>query len=104
MPFFCQKVTLYYLPFVLTLVSNLGGCDSVVEFKVGVSIISGLGSPYDIERVGPAIELAFQKVNNEILNSSYALVKLERSYGKICSSTNASAEVYQQVEQLNDGV
>ncbi|XP_048242362.1 atrial natriuretic peptide receptor 1-like [Haliotis rufescens] len=66
------------------------GVGNVTEYKVGVMLISGSDVPYSFERTGPAIKLAFQKVNREILNSSYQLVPVERPYDDICSARNAT--------------
>ena len=62
----------------------------VTDLYIGVVMIEDAGTPYDIERVGPAIDIAIEKVNSEILNSSFNLRKIERRYGNICSNTRAS--------------
>ncbi|XP_033751983.1 atrial natriuretic peptide receptor 1-like [Pecten maximus] len=66
---------------------------SVKEFYVGVAMIYDANTPYDVERVGPAIDIAIDKVNRDILNSSYRVVKIERHYGSVCSNSRASGMV-----------
>ena len=63
--------------------------DGVIEFRVGVILIDGHGAPYDRIRSGPAIDMAFEMVNREILNSSYRLVKVDRKYGPKCDANVA---------------
>ncbi len=62
---------------------------NVTEFRVGVIIISESGAPYDIERAGAAIDLAFEKVNQDILNASYRMVQIQRRYGPACDAEKA---------------
>lgn len=76
----------------VVLVHGVWGVGNVTEYKVGVMLISGSDVPYSFERTGPAIKLAFQKVNREILNSSYQLVPVERPYDDICSARNATGK------------
>ncbi|XP_060072434.1 atrial natriuretic peptide receptor 1-like [Ylistrum balloti] len=66
---------------------------SVTEFYVGVAMIFDANTPYDVERVGPAIDIAIERVNREILNGSYRVVKIERHYGSVCSNSRASGVV-----------
>ena len=63
--------------------------DGVIEINVGVIIISKHGAPYDVERTGAAIQMGFEHVNNNILNSSYRIVKIERHYGPRCDAAKA---------------
>ena len=72
---------------VVFLLLHCGGC--ITKIKVGVLLISQYGSPYDGERALPAIDMALEKVNNGILNSSYELVMVKRLYGRECSAANA---------------
>ena len=65
------------------------GDDGVTEFRVGVILINGHGAPYDKIRSAPAIDMAFDMVNREILNSSYRLVKVDREYGPRCDANVA---------------
>ncbi|XP_046567278.1 atrial natriuretic peptide receptor 1-like [Haliotis rubra] len=74
----------------VVVLGHVWGVGAVTEYKVGVMLISGSDVPYSFERTGPAIRLAFQKVNREILNSSYQLVPVERPYDDICSARNAT--------------
>ena len=73
--------------FLLIAVNNFA-C-GLKTFKLGVPLISSAGTPYDIERVGPAIILAVEKVNREILNSSYEIQIIEKPYGTVCSGSTA---------------
>lgn len=41
--------------------------DGVVEYKVGVLMTTKLDSPFDLERCGPAVDLALDMVNKKIL-------------------------------------
>ena len=66
--------------------------NNVTEFKVGVIIISDSGAPYDIERAGAAIDLAFEKVNREVLNTSYRITQIQKKYGPVCSAEKAPGE------------
>lgn len=80
---------------------------SVKEFYVGVAMIYDANTPYDVERVGPAIDIAIEKVNSDILNSSYKVVKVERHYGSVCSNSRASGKTLDQtlmfiVKEFND--
>ena len=68
------------------------GFSNVTEFKVGVIIISDSGTPYDIERAGAAIDLAFEKVNREILNGSYHITQIQKKYGPFCNAEKAPGE------------
>lgn len=40
---------------------------SVIEYKVGVLMTTKLDSPFDLERCGPAVDLALDVVNKKIL-------------------------------------
>ncbi|XP_063399957.1 atrial natriuretic peptide receptor 1-like [Mytilus trossulus] len=42
-----------------------------------------------MERIGPAIDIAIERVNRDILNGSYQLVTIEKPYGKFCSGSTA---------------
>lgn len=55
-----------------------------IEFPIGILGISSSGSPFDIERIAPAIQVAMEKVNTIYLNSSYKLVAIQKTYGKYC--------------------
>ena len=78
--------TYVYMLFTISLFET-GIC--VTQIKVGVIIISGYGAPYDVERSGAAIQLAFEVVNRELLNDDYELVKIERHYGPKCDAALA---------------
>ena len=62
---------------------------AVTVYKVGVILISEHGAPYDVERSGAAVELAFEEVNNKLLNSSYQLQPIVRTYGPACDAAKA---------------
>ena len=69
-------------------------CLSVTEFKVGVVVISKNGAPYDIERSGAAIRLAFDRVNTQILDpKKYRIKMIERTYGPACDAKSAPGNV-----------
>ena len=63
--------------------------ENVTVFSIGVILISKSGTPYDIERVGVAVEMAFERVNQEILNSSYMIKPVQRKYGPKCDAASA---------------
>ena len=63
--------------------------DNVTIFNVGVILISESGTPYDIERAGVAVEMAFEWVNRELLNSSYMINPVQRKYGPNCDAASA---------------
>jgi len=53
--------------------------DTVVSYNVAVLMASRLDSPFDLERCGPAIDLALKKVNDEYLSShKVQLEKVQR--------------------------
>ena len=66
---------------------NLTG--SVTEYKIGVILIQGHGAPYDFARSAPAIDVALEKLNRDILNSSYQLTMIQRTYGPECDAALA---------------
>lgn len=74
---------------IILLTSKIMYSHGIKTFKLGVPLIASAGTPYDIERVGPAINIAVQKVNKEILNGSYQLEIIEKPYGAFCSGSQA---------------
>ncbi|VDI62072.1 Hypothetical predicted protein [Mytilus galloprovincialis] len=80
---------LYLFITILSIKSTL--VSSVQTFKLGVPLISSAGTPYDMERIGPAIDIAIERVNRDILNGSYQLVTIKKPYGKFCSGSTAPA-------------
>ena len=63
---------------------------ALIEFRVGVILISGHGAPYDVERSGAAVELAFEDVNRKLLNTTrYQLKPIIRTYGPACDASKA---------------
>ena len=69
--------------------TDYGKEENVTIFNVGVILISKSGTPYDIERSGAAIEMAFEYVNQEILDSSYMIKPVMRKYGPKCDANTA---------------
>ena len=67
---------------------NLTDSD-VTEYKIGVILIQGHGAPYDFARSAPAIDVALEKLNRDILNSSYQLTMIQRTYGPECDAALA---------------
>lgn len=54
----------------------------VHEYKVGVLMTTKLGSPFDLERCGPAVDLALDMVNKKFLaHHRIRLKKVESRYG-----------------------
>lgn len=74
---------------IILLTSKITYIHSIETFKLGVPLIASAGTPYDLERVGPAIDIAVKKVNKEILNGSYQLEIIEKPYGVFCSGSVA---------------
>ena len=75
-----------------------GICHAVTEIKVGVILISGSGAPYDYERTAPAIDIAVEKVNRELINNAtHLLVPLKRTYGPSCDAVQAPGELVLKV-------
>ncbi len=81
------------------LVSLVGLKDCLTEIKVGVIVISRSGTPYDVGRSGAAIQMAFERVNAELLNDDYKLVKIERHYGPECDAALAPGRDYTYIRQ-----
>lgn len=69
---------LYYV-FLLAPVLS-GSLTSPVVYKVGVLMASRLDSPFDLERCGPAVDLALDKVNEKFL--SHHGVELQKVQGR----------------------
>ena len=69
------------------------GVYGVTEIKIGVVLISDRNIVYGYHRVAPAIDMAVERVNNDILNSSYRLVTVMRSYGPECDGSEAPGRV-----------
>ena len=62
-------------------------------YKVGVVLISDHGAPYDVERSGAAVRLAFDMVNEQVLNgTAVQLEPVTRSYGPACDAATAPGE------------
>ncbi|XP_050550728.1 atrial natriuretic peptide receptor 1 [Spodoptera frugiperda] len=58
-----------------------GSLSSRVVYKVGVLMASRLDSPFDLERCGPAVDLALDKVNEKFLaHHGIELQKVQGSY------------------------
>ena len=71
-------------------ISAFAWCTSgVTEIKIGVVLISDRNLVYGYHRVAPAIDMAVERVNNDILNSSYRLVTVMRWYGPVCDGAEA---------------
>ena len=62
------------------------------EFRVGVIAITNSTTPYDKSLAGAAVDLAFEKVNRDILNGSYKIVKVQKEYGPYCDANQAPGE------------
>ena len=83
------------LPRHMTKVATEAASPANVTYKVGVILISGHGAPYDIERTGAAILLAFEAVNenlHRLFNGSVQLEPVIRSFGPACSAAKAPGE------------
>ncbi|ESO97952.1 hypothetical protein LOTGIDRAFT_153062 [Lottia gigantea] len=63
---------------------------SVTEIKIGTLLISEHHAPYTMERVGPALDVAFDEINSNILNESYKLVQVKVAYDNICNARYAT--------------
>lgn len=49
-------------------------------YNIGVLMASHLDSPFDLERCGPAVDLALERVNEEFLKAHH--VKLKKVQGR----------------------
>jgi hypothetical protein len=78
---------------IILLTSKITYSHGIHTFKIGVPLVASAGTPYDIERVGPAIDIAVKKVNKEILNGSYQLEIIEKPYGSFCSGSRAPGKI-----------
>lgn len=59
------------------------GAAKVIEYKVGVLMTTKLDSPFDLERCGPAVDLALDMVNKKMLaHHNVRLRKVEHRYGR----------------------
>ncbi|KAI0222777.1 hypothetical protein LSAT2_025941, partial [Lamellibrachia satsuma] len=76
------------------LLTDIAVTSSVTEFRVGVILITGNGSPYDIKRSGAAVMLAFDEVNRHLLNDNYKIVPIMRTYGPKCDANKAPGKLY----------
>ncbi|XP_054277953.1 atrial natriuretic peptide receptor 1-like [Macrosteles quadrilineatus] len=74
-------VSLRYMLTVLTLGSAVFSTDSVKLYNVSVLMASRLDSPFDLERCGPAIDLALEEINDKFLSHhNIKLQKVQESY------------------------
>ena len=63
------------------------------DYKIGVLVINGHGSPYDMERSGAAIQLGLERVNREIMDArGDRLVPIFRTYGPECDRMRAAGK------------
>ena len=67
---------------------------NATQLKVGVILISNNDSPFDIERAGPAMDIAFERVNREILNESFAITQIRHVYGDVCDAATAPGKFF----------
>ncbi|KAI0213822.1 Atrial natriuretic peptide receptor 3, partial [Lamellibrachia satsuma] len=63
--------------------------EAVTEIKIGVILINDVDMVYGYHRTAPAIDMAIERVNNQILNSSYRIVTEMRWYGPDCDGAIA---------------
>ncbi|KAK2155082.1 hypothetical protein NP493_2110g00016 [Ridgeia piscesae] len=71
------------------LLTDVIASTNVTEFRIGVILITGNGSPYDVKRSGAAVTLAVDEVNSQLLNDSYRIVPIMRTYGPKCDANKA---------------
>ncbi|KAK6973754.1 Nitrogen permease reactivator protein, partial [Biomphalaria glabrata] len=62
---------------------------NVTDIKIGVLLISDINVPYSIQRTGPAIHIAVEKVNQNLVEG-YRLVTVIRVYDNLCDARYAS--------------
>lgn len=59
------------------------------DFNVGVLMASHLDSPFDLERCGPAVDLALERVNEEFLKAhKVRLRKVQGRYARFSDSNS----------------
>lgn len=61
-------------------IPGLLGSETHTVYKVGVLMASRLDSPFDLERCGPAVDLALEKVNDRFL--AHHGVQLQKVQGR----------------------
>ncbi|XP_055547938.1 atrial natriuretic peptide receptor 1 isoform X1 [Wyeomyia smithii] len=65
------------------------GDGNYTTFNVGVLMASHLDSPFDLERCGPAVDLALEKINEFLLKShNIKLTKVQASYASCSGATS----------------
>lgn len=75
---------------VLFLVS--GGRANVTYLRIGIILGTGNDAPYDMERSGAAIDLAVEKVNDEILNASYQIETVKKTFTNGCDASRSAGK------------
>ncbi|KAL5007127.1 hypothetical protein ScPMuIL_015933 [Solemya velum] len=63
------------------------------KFKIGFTVVADSGVPFDLVRIGSAVQIGLNRVHNNILNSSYVIEVLTRPYGQKCNVANAAGVV-----------
>ncbi|CAI9725727.1 atrial natriuretic peptide receptor 1-like [Octopus vulgaris] len=69
--------------------NNTDTSSDIIEIKVGVLGLDYEGYPFSIPRIGPAIEQGIERVNNDMLNSSFKLTPVIKVYGHYCATSKA---------------
>ncbi|KAK2147698.1 hypothetical protein LSH36_540g00043 [Paralvinella palmiformis] len=79
----------------LTLILSFGvlGGTSVTYLRVGVVLGTDSDSPCAMQRSGAAIDLAVQRINDEILNSSYQIQTVKRTFSGGCNATMSTGRL-----------
>ena len=66
----------------------------VTEIKIGLILISDTNLVYDYHHTAPGVDMAIERVNNDILNASYRIVLEKRWYGPACDGATAPGRSY----------
>ncbi|XP_066996048.1 atrial natriuretic peptide receptor 1 [Anabrus simplex] len=80
----------FAVPHLFSNSTNVGSCrEDFLVYNVGVLMASHLDSPFDLERCGPAVDMALEEVNNLFLKKhKVCLNKVQASYPS-CSGETA---------------
>lgn len=60
-----------------------------ITFRVGVLLVGDSEAPFDMQRSGPAIDMAIDVVNSVHLNNSYRIEAVHIAYDNSCSAAAA---------------
>ena len=86
-----QFVPLFSL---MALATPGAAASNVTYLRIGVILGTGNDAPYDMERSGAAIDLAVEKVNSEILNESFQIQTVKKTFTGGCDATLSAGQCH----------